>query len=269
MKLLILGGTADARHLTETLHNKGVDITYSVAGLVRTPKVDCQIVSGGFQQFGGLVAYLSQQKISAILDSTHPYASRMSNTAIEAAEHLGIHCWRFHRAAWQEQDIRAQSIHSSTTSSESRETLSLYPVWQRFADEEALLASVAGKKRVFVTLGQVSQRFIDTLAAQAETVLLRTAVKPSIGLPNNVRWVKAIGPFKLQDEFALMKQYQCDALLSKNSGGDATVAKLLAAHQLNIPVYMLDRPVLPAANKEFNDYASCEAFVLSQCAPQE
>ena len=88
MRLLILGGTADGRQLAEILHRQGVPLIYSVAGLVRTPKVACEVVSGGFSQFGGLVEYSQQQGITAILDVTHPYAAKMSATAVSAAKRV-------------------------------------------------------------------------------------------------------------------------------------------------------------------------------------
>ncbi|MGK0500596.1 MAG: precorrin-6A/cobalt-precorrin-6A reductase, partial [Oceanicoccus sp.] len=101
MNLLILGGTADGRKLATSLHQQGVSVIYSVAGLVRMPDVDCQVVSGGFSQFGGLISYIKQQSITAILDVTHPYAQIMSATAVDVAKACDIPCWRFHRAAWQ------------------------------------------------------------------------------------------------------------------------------------------------------------------------
>ena len=243
MRLLILGGTADGRQLAEILHRQGVPLIYSVAGLVRTPKVACEVVSGGFSQFGGLVEYSQQQGITAILDVTHPYAAKMSATAVSAAKSCGIPCWRFHREAWQE---------SSADS------------WKNFSNWKDLVAALSGKNRLFMTVGQVEREYLEQLASKSERVLLRTAVAPKMNLPNNVAWIKAIGPFAEEDEYTLMQRYNIDALVSKNSGGDSTVAKLFAARKLEIPVYMLERPVLEAADKIFIDKKCCEQYVLNQ-----
>ena len=74
-------------------------LTYSVAGLVRRPKLDCEIISGGFSQFGGLAAYCREQQVGLIIDATHPYAATMSTTAAKVASELGIAHLRFESSA--------------------------------------------------------------------------------------------------------------------------------------------------------------------------
>ncbi|MBL4606848.1 MAG: precorrin-6A/cobalt-precorrin-6A reductase [Pseudomonadales bacterium] len=241
MYLLILGGTADGRQLAETLHRQGLPIIYSVAGLVRVPTVKCGIVSGGFSQFGGLLEYVKQQNITAILDATHPYAEKMSAAAVAAAKVHCIPCWRFYREAWKK---------------------SPGDRWHLFSEWEGLIAAVQNKKRLFVTVGQVNATQLEELSYQRELVVLRTAVEPKIALASNVEWIKAIGPFTEREELALMQKYNIDALLSKNSGGDSTVAELDAARKLNCSVYMLERPVLEPAEIVFSDKKICEQFVL-------
>ena len=147
MSLLILGGTADARRLTEKLHQQGMALVYSVAGLVRTPDVSCEIISGGFTQFGGLAEYLrlrskDRKPISAILDVTHPYANKMSGNAVLAAKEMAIPCWRFQRPAWEMQE----GDH-----------------WQLFENWELLLPALAGYQSIFFTAGQLDQATIRSL----------------------------------------------------------------------------------------------------------
>ena len=64
-----------------------------------------------------------------------------------------------------------------------------------------------------------------------------------------MRWLKGIGPFSVDDEIALMQHHQIDVLVTKNSGGSSTYAKLEAARLLDIPVLMQTRPSLPSADK--------------------
>lgn len=252
MSLLILGGTADARKLTEKLHMQGLALTYSVAGLVRTPDVPCDVVSGGFSQFGGLTQYLKQRldeqkPITAILDVTHPYAEKMSATAVLAAKQLGIPCWRFHRPPWDAK----RGDH-----------------WQIFKSWETLLPLLVDKQSVFFTAGQLDEATILTLDAllkgKKQRQLLRTAVKPKVTMLESMDWIKAIGPFEYQQELELMKAYKVDVLVSKNSGGDSTDAKLYAARELGIPVFMLARPPIADADRIFDDLLEYERFVLSE-----
>ncbi|WP_370280216.1 precorrin-6A reductase [Pontibacterium sp.] len=242
-KLLLLGGTADARRMTKALLEKNgeqkqqLQIVYSVAGLVRTPELPCEVLVGGFSQFGGLATYICNQKIDAILDVTHPFAATMSSTAVSVAKDLGIPCWRFHRPEWQQQPGDN---------------------WRLFDDWQTLIPALAGKKSVLLTAGQLTQGAVDQLVAQTgddQRIILRTAAPPRVDLPDSVEWIKGIGPFRLEDERVLFEQYEVDALVTKNSGGASTEAKLHAARELGVEVFMLQRPELPDADQQFSDIA--------------
>lgn len=247
MTLLLLGGTADARRVAQALHERGVPLIYSVAGLVRTPNVRCPVVSGGFSQFGGLQRYIERWEIGAILDITHPFAQTMSTTAVGVARAHGIPCWRFHRRAWEPQAGDR---------------------WQTFAGWPALIPALADKRSIFLSAGQLTQTVLGALVQLPQPVgksrrfLLRTAIEPQIRLPDCMQWIKAIGPFSEADELQLMTGHRIDALVSKNSGGAATQAKLEVARRLGIPVFMLQRPLLPAADAEFDDEIRCVAALL-------
>lgn len=261
MRLLLLGGTADGRKLAAKLHQQGVHIVYSVAGLVRQPALDCDVISGGFSQFGGLSVYIKQQGITAILDVTHPYAQQMSSTAQTVAAELNIPYWRFHRPAWK-------ATHHDT--------------WFDYADNTDLIAQlkhfitdfpVHSKVIFFFSIGQIEPHLLSLLEqyiAYCDTkkitpkFLVRTAVPPKVALLTDMLWLKAIGPFALEDELNLLKNYAVDAVISKNSGGAATQAKLFAASKLNIPVFMQKRPALIQADRQFEDAETCLGFILNQ-----
>jgi len=237
MKLLLLGGTADGRKLAAALHQlPQVEVIYSVAGLVRQPKLDCSVISGGFSQLGGLERYVKQQQIDAILDVTHPYAAQMSSKACAAAKVCGITYWRFHRSAWQP---------------------TVGDNWQVFETVEQLPQLSQGYQRVLFTIGQLEQGLVDQLACQlaqgqgTARYIVRTAAPSKVDLPQAMDWLKAIGPFSLEDEMALMREHNVDLLVTKNSGGDSTSAKLEAARLLQIPVLIQTRPSLPSADKIF------------------
>lgn len=99
--ILLLGGTGDAVGLARQLAQAGVPLIYSIAGLVRHPDLPVPVISGGFSQYGGLEAYLSQQGITGVLDATHPYATNISKAAVQAATSRQIPIWRYLRAGWQ------------------------------------------------------------------------------------------------------------------------------------------------------------------------
>lgn len=247
MKLLLLGGTADARRLAKGLQRDDIEVIYSVAGLVRLPDVDCQVISGGFTQYGGLRTYIEQQSIDAVLDATHPYAQNMTEMAWAITREMNLPYWRFHRAPWQAQ-----------TGDD----------WQQFERWDALLAELAGYQSVFLTAGQIDEAAVEVFGKYGERgqrQLLRTAVEPSHNLPASMCWVKAIGPFDLENEQALMQEHQVDVLVSKNSGGKATEAKLTVARELGIPVLMLKRPELPDGITIFDNLDESVEAVFRAC----
>jgi len=238
MKILLLGGTADARYLSDALHKAGLIVIYSLAGLVRVPKVDCQLVVGGFTQFGGLAQYLKDNNIGAILDVTHPYAQTMSSKAVMAAKEVGIPCWRFHRPAWQ-QEVGDQ--------------------WQDYQDDADLLVKLNGFRVPLLSAGQMSEALLERILQlpSIERVIWRTAVAPKFALADKIHWIKAIGPFALEDERQLLVDHGIDVIVSKNSGGMATYSKLVAARELSVPVLLHARPTLLEAEREFSDTDEC------------
>jgi len=250
MKILLLGGTADARRLADALHQAGtfknkLRVIYSLAGLVRVPKIDCELVVGGFTQFGGLTAYLRENSIGAILDVTHPYAQIMSTKAVNAAKEVGIPCWRFHRPAWTIQDD---------------------DIWSEYGSNEDLLKQLDGFRVPLLSAGQMSEDLLEkiTQLPSVERIVWRTAVPPKFEMPDGVEWIKAIGPFALEDERQLLVEQGVDVIVSKNSGGSATYSKLEAARELSIPVLLHSRPILPEADREFSSRQDCLQVCLAE-----
>ena len=230
MKLLILGGTADARHLATTLHQAQpcLELVYSVAGLVRQPQVPATVVSGGFSQFGGLSAYCKDQQITGIVNATHPFSTTMGNHATQASSELSLDYWRFLRPQWQQQ---------------------AGDDWRLFNTRADLFSALFSYQRTLLTLGQIGPEDL-ALLNQNQHIWLRTAVQPAHKLPAHVNWIKAIGPFDEASELALLKQHQIQVIVSKNSGGSSTEAKLTAARTLKVPVFMLQRPEITGPVEE-------------------
>lgn len=238
LTLLLLGGTADARQLATSLHEQGVAVQYSIVGTVRQPDVPCEVICGGFSRYGGLAAYIAEHQISAVLDATHPYARIISATAVDATKQNHIPCVRFLRPGWKQQ--RGDR-------------------WMRCGNWGEILQKLHGYQRPFFTTGQLSQEVLACLKSD-QVALVRTAAAHQVPLSANCFWIKAIGPFSLKKESCIMTNHKIDVLVTKNAGGDATIAKLQAARQLDIPVLMLDRPHLKLADFEFFNPESCVKY---------
>jgi precorrin-6A/cobalt-precorrin-6A reductase len=221
LKVLLLGGTGDARQLTKGLIEAKFTLVYSVKGFVRQPDLDCEGISGGFSQLGGLRHYLISQAIDIVVDATHPYATHMSSRALDACQALNKAYWRFERPQRQ----AAAEAH-----------------WVSVGPWQQVIHLIAVFTKPFLTTGQLGQTEIDQISRLCTQIVYRTAAPASANLADNVQWMKAIGPFAMADELALLRYLGVDVLVCKNSGGESTYANLLAAREINLPVIMLERP---------------------------
>lgn len=224
MKVLLLGGTSDGKRLARELHDKGVTVVYSIAGLVRQPDLPCEVISGGFSKRGGLLRYIQDNQITEILDATHPFAITMSATAQAVAKQAGIPITCYERPAWQPQ---------------------VDDQWTFFKDWSELLRALAPYQSVLLTQGQLSESMLAALKMhrkRGQHFVHRTAIEPKHRIPDWMTWVQDIGPFSLESEHSLLRQHKIEVIVSKHSGGKLP-AKMLAARVNQLPVLLLERPL--------------------------
>jgi precorrin-6A/cobalt-precorrin-6A reductase len=223
LRILILGGTTQASQLARALAARS-DIAplLSLAGRTQNP-LPSPIPSrtGGFGGVEGLVAFLRAEKIDAVIDATHPFAAQMSAHAREACGHTGVPLLVFSRPSW--------------TPGEGDQ-------WTQVPTmEDAVTALGEMPRRVFLTQGRL--QLAAFAAAPQHFYLVRAIDEPAeLALLPNHKFVSARGPFALEDELSLMREEEIEILVSKNSGGEATSAKLLAARILRLPVVLVARP---------------------------
>lgn len=225
LRVLVLGGTAEGRRLAEALAGR-YDVVSSLAGRVRNPLLPAGAVRvGGFGGPDGLAAWLRANRIGAVVDATHPFAAGMTASAVAAARAAGVPLLVLRRAGW-------------TAGPGDR--------WHRVPSFGAAAAALAGHgERVFLTTGRQS------LAAFAGLdrywFLARAVEPPDPPLPPRLEVLLDRGPFTVDGERALLRDRAIDVLVTKDSGGDQTAAKLTAARELGVPVLMVDRPPAPDA----------------------
>ena len=226
-RILILGGTAEARQLGGRLAGRaGLDITLSLAGRTATPAAQpVPVRVGGFGGADGLANYLVSERIDALIDATHPYATMISANAVEAARRGGVPLVALRRPPW----IKVAGDR-----------------WIEVSDvDEAVHALGHTPRRVFVALGR--NELAPFGNAPQHYYLIRSVdpVDPPLRLPQ-AGYVTGRGPFGEADDRALMTEHRIDVVVAKNSGGPATYGKIAAARALGIDVIMLRRPAAPA-----------------------
>ncbi len=231
-RVLILGGTGDAAELAAKAANlPGIEVRISLAGRTRQPKdVSGNVRIGGFGGVAGLTAYLRDEAIDLLIDATHPFAAQISFNAAAAAE-LKLPRLMLVRPAWQpvagDEWIEVDSIEAAAT----------------------IMPGLA--KRVFLTIGR--QELAAFAHLQDIWFLMRMIDPPTPDalVPKGLLLYDR-GPFDLLAERDLLRQHEIDAIVSKNSGGDATYAKIIAARELSIPVVMVQRPAVPEGEQATN-----------------
>lgn len=224
-RILLLGGTQDARRLAEALSAAGLDAVCSLAGRTADPAaLPLPVRVGGFGGTQGLAGWLAAQGVRAVIDATHPFAARISANAQAAAQATGIPLIALERSPWQ-------------AGPGDR--------WTVVPDLEGAVAVLPDlPARVFLAIGR---QHLAPFAAHAQhRYLLRLVDPPGADLPlPGARVIVDRGPFTVPGDVALMRREEVQIVVARNAGGTGASAKIAAARHLGLPVVMIDRPVLP------------------------
>ncbi|MEU8933666.1 cobalt-precorrin-6A reductase [Streptomyces sp. NPDC048409] len=234
--VLILGGTTEARELAAALDaHPGVRVTTSLAGRVTRPgALAGEVRVGGFGGAQGLADWLRAAGVDALVDATHPFAGTITANAVRAADRAGVPALVLRRPGWRPgPGDRWHPVPSLPAAA------GLLP---RFGP------------RVLLTTGRLGLSVFAHLADRHFVV--RSVEPPEPPMPPHTEVLLARGPFTVADETALLQENLIDVLVTKDSGGAATAAKLTAARELGLPVVVVRRPPLPAGVTAVPDVAA-------------
>ena len=224
--MLLLAGTTEAARLATLLAERpGVEVLASLAGRTRAPAaLPCPVRIGGFGGVEGLVGALREGGHGALVDATHPFAAVMPQHAAAAAHEVGVPRVRLLRPPWRPQPGDD---------------------WHEVADLAGAAATVValGARRVLLTTGRLA---LGAFTAVTGVHFVVRSVEPPDPPLRGATSLLARGPFTIDGEVALLRQHRIDAVVTKNSGGGATAAKVAAARTLGLPVVMVRRPPAPA-----------------------
>lgn len=220
-RILVLGGTRDARRLSDLMGDAGLDVVTALAGTMPRPRLPRNEVR--IEEFGGaegLAYWLGENAVSVVIDATDPFTPEISDTAHRAAAETGIPLLRLSRPPWEPRPgddwIRVPELAEAAR-----------VVRERF-------------RRPMLTVGvQGPAAFAgDTRGSY----LIRCAEPPPDPLPHRYLLILDRGPFDPDSERTVMSRHRIDVLVTRNSGGEDSAAKLSAARDLRLPVVMVDRP---------------------------
>jgi precorrin-6A/cobalt-precorrin-6A reductase len=227
-RILILGGTAEARELATELYGRGHHVITSLAGRVARPRLPVgEVRVGGFGGPDALAAWLQENEIAAVVDATHPFAERISASAAHAAKQTGVPLLRLERPGWTER--RGDRWH-----------------WVDGLDEAAARVSELGS-RVLLTTGR--QGLAAFAGVSDAWFLIRCVDPPDNPLPPHCEVLLDRGPYTLGGELALIDRHEINVVVTKDSGGNHTRAKLDAARERGLTIIVVRRPPPPEAEK--------------------
>jgi precorrin-6A/cobalt-precorrin-6A reductase len=223
--ILVLGGTAEARELAAALDAQGTAVTSSLAGRVANPRLPAgEVRIGGFGGPEALADWLREHAVRAVVDATHPFAERISASAARACGAAGVPLLRLERPGWQEREGDR---------------------WHWVGDLHAAAAAIPGLGgRVFLTTGRQG---LASFAHSDAWFLVRCVDPPEPPLPARHEVLLDRGPYTLAGEHALIDRHRLDVVVTKDSGGEHTAAKLDAARERGLPVIVVRRPPRPDA----------------------
>ena len=241
MTVLLLGGTAEARALAALLQTHGVDVLSSLAGRVSRPALPVgRVRVGGFGGVEGLAVFLVEHRVADVVDATHPFAATISANAAQACARTGTPLLRLARPGWADHPDAGR--------------------WT-WVDDVAGALGVPGERPVLTTGRQSLAEF---LPWAERAVLVRVVDPPDLALPPTWRVVRSRGPYDQAGERTLLEEHRADLLVTKDSGGTLTEAKLDAARELDVRVVVVRRPAVPVGVVTVADVEAARAWVLRQ-----
>jgi len=224
--ILLIGGTGEAVYINKELSGwADVSLITSLAGRTLMPTALIgDVLLQGFADCGGMEQFVKNRKIDLVIDASHPFAANMSQKAFEICKSKQLPYIRYDRKQWEGEEGS----------------------WLEVNDLAEAAVKLTQFSRIFLTVGRQE---LHSFSSLSDKFFLVRSIEDIYFDPDSskVSHIRARGPFSVRDEIALMKDYQIDVVVSKNSGGDATFAKIVAAQSLSIPVIMVKRPPLQAA----------------------
>lgn len=225
-RVLILGGTTEATELAARIATiPEIEAIASLAGRTREPSTPVgNFRVGGFGGVTGLADYLRQTNIDLLIDATHPFATQISWNAATAATTVGIPRLMLIRPPWEkvtgDRWIEVDSTQAAAVYLENQS----HRVFLTVGRQE--LATFAHLKEIWFLMRMIDPPASDSLVPPGVIVCDR-------------------GPFSLHNEKEIITHHNIDTIVSKNSGCDATYAKIIAARELGLKVVMVKRPATP------------------------
>ena len=240
--ILVMSGTEEGREIVERLNDRGEGVITTVAteyGHEIYEKIGLgHLCLQGRLDMTGLSELIRDNNIKTLIDATHPYAAQASHNAIKVSEECDIKYIRLQRpssvsdsACTDEATIKEHdTVHFVNNIEEAVE-------WCRKSDRKNILLTTGfSTVEKFVNLKDEKNIYVRMLPMPAH---IEQCVEMGIKSSN----ILALqGPFSLELNKAVFKQYHIDVMVTKDSGKTGGVPeKIQAAMEMGIDTVVIQR----------------------------
>ena len=231
-KILIIGGTNEGNILASFLENHNFEYIISYAGIVEEVyKKTFRKRVGGFGGKTGILDFIKKNKITHVIDASHPFSIKISVNTFNVCESCNIPIVNFTRKPWAEK--KGDN-------------------WIKVRNFEESVNHLKGKaKNVFLAIGKKNLHVYKKYSQHF--YLLRVINNNNITnfFPNQ-KYITYDPSYNVKEEVKVLKNYKIDVIVSKNSGGELAYCKIVAARKLKIPVIIIARPKSLNLKKVYN-----------------
>ncbi|MEG0857843.1 MAG: precorrin-6A reductase [Terrisporobacter sp.] len=228
--ILVLGGTSDSIGICNLLNTHNLDYTVSVTtayGEELAKKCTDNVLLKKLT-IDDMVSFIKENKVTKIIDSTHPYAIEVSSNAIKVSEICSIDYIRFERESLINQ-IHYDNKYIVEDIDEACEIAN---------DLGNNIFIGTGSKNLGLYVDKIKNKNLIPRVLPTSEVLISCE---KLGFnADNIIAMK--GPFSIEINEATYKQYNIDLVITKESGtAGGFLEKVNACKNLNIPVIIIKR----------------------------
>lgn len=248
--ILLFAGTTEGRRLFHALSKANISVTASVAteyGKECLSAAPGQVLAGRMEE-KEMETLLETGTYTLVVDATHPYALQVTENIRQACRHAGIPYLRLLREQGQEE---GENLYS----------------FSALEDAVSFLAQTQGP--ILSTLGSKELPALTALPDWRQRIFARVLPLPAavlqaqeLGLPAG-QLICMQGPFSKEMNLAMLRQYRCQWLLTKDSGRTGGFEeKRLAAQEAGVGLVLVGRP---KETQQGFSYEKVLAAVLDRC----
>lgn len=227
--ILIFGGTTEGRELAQFCAENGIYADVCVAteyGASVLPCSEYLNIRTGRLDTDGMAALISDEKYSAVIDATHPYAEEVTRNIRSACECTGVRCYRLLREATViDYGIKVQDMDELT------EVLN--------SSDKVILSTLGSKEISKLT---AVRNYHDRIWIRALPDEKLREYCAEMGYDKD-KLILEKGPFSAEQNIAHIKQSGAEILVTKESGSAGGYAeKKEAAGICGIQLITIMRP---------------------------